>query len=156
MDVVEKLKWLDQEYLSNYDRINVDSAIPEQAPFTEPVEHEIPYSISSTDSTENNTYLSCNWAVGNNLNREQYIAFDILDYALLSTQGAPIKQALLDAGIGTDIYGGYDSSSYQPVFSIVAKHANASDQKRFVQIIRKVLQEQVENGINKKTLLAAD
>ena len=155
MDVVEKLKWLDQEYLSNYDRINVDSAIPEQAPFTEPVEHEIPYSISSTDSTENNTYLSCNWAVGNNLNREQYIAFDILDYALLSTQGAPIKQALLDAGIGTDIYGGYDSSSYQPVFSIVAKHANASDQKRFVQIIRKVLQEQVENGINKKTLLAA-
>ena len=129
--------------------------IPEQAPFTEPVEHEIPYSISSTDSTENNTYLSCNWAVGNNLNREQYIAFDILDYALLSTQGAPIKQALLDAGIGTDIYGGYDSSSYQPVFSIVAKHANASDQKRFVQIIRKVLQEQVENGINKKTLLAA-
>ena len=40
-------------------------------------------------------------------------------------------------------------------FLIVAKHANASDQKRFVQIIRKVLQEQVENGINKKTLLAA-
>ena len=57
---------------------------------------------------------------------------------LLSTQGAPIKQALLDAGIGTDIYGGYDSSSYQPIFSIVAKHANASDQKRFVQIIREV------------------
>ena len=155
MDVVEKLNWLDEEYLSHYDRIDVDSSIPEQAPFAAPVEHEIPYSISSTDSTENNTYLSCNWAVGNNLNREQYIAFDILDYALLSTQGAPIKQALLDAGIGTDIYGGYDSGTYQPFFSIVAKHANASDQERFVQIIREVLQEQVKNGINKKTLLAA-
>ena len=44
------------------------------------------------------------------------------------------------------------AAAYQPVFSIVAKHANASDQKRFVQIIRKVLQEQVENGINKKDI----
>ena len=155
MDVVEKLNWLDQEYLSHYDKIEVDSSIPEQKPFDAPKEHEIPYSISSTDSTENNTYLSCNWAVGTNLDRELYIAFDILDYALLSTQGAPVKQALLDAGIGTDIYGGYDSSSYQPIFSIVAKHANASDQKRFEQVIRDVLQEQVKNGINKKTLLAA-
>ena len=155
IDVVEKLNWLDQEYLSHYDKIEVDSSIPEQKPFDAPKEHEIPYSISSTDSTENNTYLSCNWAVGTNLDRELYIAFDILDYALLSTQGAPVKQALLDAGIGTDIYGGYDSSSYQPIFSIVAKHANASDQKRFEQVIRDVLQEQVKNGINKKTLLAA-
>ena len=155
MDVVEKLNWLDQEYLSHYDKIEVDSSIPEQKPFDAPKEHEIPYSISNTDSTENNTYLSCNWAVGTNLDRELYIAFDILDYALLSTQGAPVKQALLDAGIGTDIYGGYDSSSYQPIFSIVAKHANASDQKRFEQVIRDVLQEQVKNGINKKTLLAA-
>lgn len=155
MDVVEKLNWLDQEYLSHYDKIEVDSSIPEQKPFDAPKEHEIPYSISSTDSTENNTYLSCNWAVGTNLDRELYIAFDILDYALLSTQGAPVKQALLDAGIGTDIYGGYDSSSYQPIFSIVAKHANASEQKRFEQVIRDVLQEQVKNGINKKTLLAA-
>ena len=40
-------------------------------------------------------------------------------------------------------------------FSIVAKHANASEQKRFEQVIRDVLQEQVKNGINKKTLLAA-
>ena len=52
MDVVEKLKWLDQEYLSNYDRINVDSCDSGAGTFTEPVEHEIPYSISSTDSTE--------------------------------------------------------------------------------------------------------
>ena len=88
--------------------------------------------ISSAESEENNTYLSYNWAVGTNLDREQYIAFSVLDYALLTTQGAPIKQALLDAGIGTDIYGGYDSGTYQPIFSVIAKHANAGDQEKFV------------------------
>ena len=36
---------------------------------------------------------------------------------------SPMYQALLDAGIGDDIYGGYDSGTYQPVFSIIAKNA---------------------------------
>lgn len=155
MDMEEKLKWLDEEYLSKYDFKEVDSGIPYQEPFAQPVEKEKYYSISSAESEENNTYLSYNWAVGTNVDREQYIAFDILDYALLTTQGAPIKQALLDAGIGDDIYGGYDSSTFQPIFSVIAKNANIRDQEKFVQIIRDVLKEQVEKGLNRKTLMAA-
>lgn len=155
MDVEEKLKWLDQEYLCRYDRLDVDSEIPLQKPFNEPIEVERYYSISSSESEENNSYLSYNWAVGTNLDRVQYIAFDILDYALLNSQGAPIKQALLDAGIGADIYGGYDSGVLQPYFSVVAKNANRSEQERFCQIIHDVLAEQAEKGLNKTTLLAA-
>ena len=155
MDVEEKLRWLDEEYLSAYEYKEIHSKIDYQEPFKQPIERERYYSISSAESEENNTYLSYNWAVGTNLDREQYIAFSVLDYALLTTQGAPIKQALLDAGIGTDIYGGYDSGTYQPIFSVIAKHANAGDQEKFVQIIRDVLKEQVKNGVNKKTLLAA-
>ncbi len=155
MDVEEKLRWLDEEYLSNYDHKEIDSKIAYQKPFERPIERERYYSISSAESEEDNTYLSYNWAIGTNLDREQYVAFDVLDYALLTTQGAPIKQALLDAGIGTDIYGGYDSGTYQPIFSVVAKHANMDDQEKFVRIIQDVLREQVKNGVNKKTLLAA-
>ena len=155
MDVEEKLRWLDEEYLGKYEYTPVDSQIPYQQPFEQPIEKERYYSISSSESEENSTYLSYSWAIGTNLDREQYIAFDVLDYALLSTQGAPIKQALLDAGIGDDIYGGYDSGTYQPVFSIIAKNANLSQKDKFDQIIRDVLTEQVKNGINKKTLLAA-
>ena len=155
MDVEEKLRWLDEEYLSAYDVLEVDSEIRLQPPFQKPAEVRKYYNISGAESEENNTYLSVNWSVGTNLDRTQYIAFDILDYALLNSQGAPIKQALLDAGIGNDIYGGYDSGVYQPYFAVIAKNANASDQERFAQVIRTVLEEQVKNGVNKKTLLAA-
>lgn len=155
MDVEEKLNWLDQEYLCQYDRLDVDSGLPLQKPFDKPIEVERYYSISSAESEENNSYLSYNWTVGTNLDRVQYIAFDILDYALLNSQGAPIKQALLDAGIGDDIYGGYDSSVFQPYFSVVAKNANQSDQEKFCQVIQDVLAEQVKHGLNKTTLLAA-
>ena len=37
-----------------------------------------------------------------------YQAFDVLDYALVSSPGAPVKQALIDAGIGDDVYGSYE------------------------------------------------
>ena len=155
MDVDEKLQWLDEEYLSHYERQTVDSRIAYQQPFAAPIEKKKYYSIASGESEQDNTYLSYNWAVGTNLDAEQYIAFDILDYALLSTQGAPVKQALLDAGIGNDIYGGYDSGTYQPIYSVIAKNANEEDKEKFVSVIRQTLEELVEKGLNKKTLLAA-
>ena len=155
LDVSEKLIWLDREYLSKYDRTEVDSAIPMQKPFAAPVRKEISYSISSAESEEDNTYLSCSWSVGTKLDLEQYIAFDLLDYALLNSPGAPLKQALLDAGISDDIYGGYDCGVLQPYFMIAAKNANPKDEERFYQIIQDTLADQVKNGINRTTLTAA-
>ncbi len=154
MDFEEKLRWLDETYLSAYDRLLLDSTIPVQAPFDAPACEELSYSISSAESEEDNTYLVYNWSVGTNLNPEHYIAFEILDYALLSSNGAPLKQALLDEGIGHDIYGGYDNGILQPFFSVVAKNANEEDKARFLEIIEKELRTQAQ-GLNKTTLLAA-
>lgn len=154
MDIAEKLLWMDEEYLSKYEKINVDSAIAMQESFTKPVEIVKEYPISFGESEVDNTYLSYNMAIGTILDRELYQAFDVLDYALLSAPGAPLKQALIDAGIGKDIVGGYDCGTLQPIFSVVAKNANLEDKERFLVVIRDTLREQVENGIDKKALLA--
>lgn len=154
MDAAEKLDWLDKEYLCKYDTIEVDSEISLQKPFKETKEIKMNYSIASTESTEDNTYISYNMAIGTTLDKELYLAFDILDYALLNAPGAPLKKALLDAKIGKDIMGSYDSSTYQPIFSVVAKNSNPERKEEFVAVIRQVLEEQVKNGINKKALLA--
>lgn len=154
MDMEEKLNWMDQEYLGKYDAIQVDSQVKWQEPFTQVKEVKIPYNIASGESLENNTYLSYNISTGNILDKELYVAFDILDYALLSAPGAPLKQALLDAGIGKDIMASFDNYTLQPMFSIVAKNSNIEKKEEFLSIIRKVLEEQVKHGINKKSLLA--
>lgn len=154
MDMAEKLQWMDEEYLSKYEEIEVDSAIREQKPFAEPVTIVREYPIASDEEETDNTYLSYNLVVGNILDKKLYLAFDVIEYALLLAPGAPLKQALLDAGIGKDITGGYDSSTMQPVFSIVAKNTNLSEKEHFLAVIRQVLEEQVAHGINKKALLA--
>lgn len=154
MDVVERLEWLDKEYLSLYDYKKVNSEINKQPAFDEIKNVEAQYSITMDDSQENKTYLSYNRVVGDSLDEMLYQAFDVLDYALVSSPGAPVKQALIDAGIGDDVYGSYDAGILQPVFSFVAKNANASQADEFESIIESTLKEVVKTGINKEALLA--
>lgn len=154
MDVVERLEWLDKEYLSLYDYKKVNSEINKQPAFDEIKNVEAQYSITMDDSQENKTYLSYNRVVGDTLDEMLYQAFDVLDYALVSSPGAPVKQALIDAGIGDDVYGSYDVGILQPVFSFVAKNANASQADEFENIIENTLKEVVKTGINKEALLA--
>ncbi|XCP86620.1 insulinase family protein [Roseburia hominis] len=154
MDMEEKLEWLDSEYLSAYEKKEVESTIGYQKPFDKMIDISKEYSIASNESLEDNTYLSYNKVIGTSLDRELYLAFQILDYALLSAPGAVLKKALQEAGIGKDITGSYDNSTYQPIFSVIAKNANACQKEEFVGIIEDTLRLLVEKGIDKKSLLA--
>ena len=154
MDMAEKLNWLDEMYLSEFDAMEIDSEIRFQEPFDQVKEVEMNYSISSNESEEDNTYLSYSKVIGTSLDRELYQAFQVLDYALLSAHGAPLKKALLDAGIGKDIMGAYDNGIYQPMFSVVAKNANTQQKNEFVAVIEKTLSDIVKKGMDAKALAA--
>ena len=154
MDMAEKLKYIDENYLSAFDSMKVDSEISLQKAFDKRKDIKDFYPILKEDSLQDNTYLSLNYAVGSSLDPKFYVAFDVLDYALCSAPGAPIKKALIDKGIGSEVFSDYDNGIIQPVFSIVAKNANADQKEEFVATIEQVLRSQVENGIDKKALLA--
>ena len=154
MDMEEKLRFIDEKYLSAFDALDVDSNILEQTPFSQVKDLQEEYPISENEEEEDNTYLSFNMVVGNAMDSMLGVAFDVLDYALLSAPGAPLKKALLDAQIGKDIYGSFDDGILQPYFSIVAKGAKTSQKEEFVSIIRKSLEDIVKNGVDKKAILA--
>ncbi len=154
MDMAEKLTWLDEEYLSHYEERPVDSRIREQKAFAEPVEREFSYSITEGESEEDATYLSVNTVVGDDLDPKLYVAFQILEYTLLDAPGAPLKQALIDAGIGKDVMGGYESGILQPYFSVIAKDANKEQKGEFLAIVKGTLRKLADQGINRKSLLA--
>lgn len=154
MDMNEKLDWLDREYLSQYEAIEVDSAIPLQQPFMEMKDEQIEYGIAEGESEEDGTYLSWNKVVGTSLDEKLAVAFDMLEYVLLNTPGTPLRKALLDLNIGKDIYGGYDNGILQPNFSVIAKSAKLSQKEVFIETIERVLREVAEKGISKKSLQA--
>ncbi|MCR4903785.1 MAG: insulinase family protein [Butyrivibrio sp.] len=154
MDMAKKLKYIDEAYLSHFDSLTIDSHIDDQKAFDAPKELHKKYSIMKEESEADNTFLTYNCSVGTTLDRKEYVAFEILDYALCSAPGAPLKKALIDKGIGKDVYSEYDNGIKQPMFSVIAKNANADQKDDFVNCIRETLKELAEKGIDKKSLLA--
>ena len=155
MDFAAQLDWIDREYLSRFEVHPVDSSINLQKPFDQMLVLEKPYSISSEESLEDNTYLSYSAVIGRSTDTVLATAFSILEYVLLESPGAPLKEALLEAGIGTDIQGSYDSGTMQPVFSVIAKGANADDRERFLDVVRSALEKICSEGLEERSLQAA-
>lgn len=154
MDMEEKLEFIDSHYLSAFDSLAIDSQIRDQETFAQIKDIQKNYPVSEDEGEEDNTYLSYNMVVGEAADINLSLAFEVLDYALLSAPGAPLKQALLDAKIGKDIYGSFEDGIKQTYFSIVAKGANLSQKEEFVKVIRDTLTKIMEEGIDKKAVTA--
>ena len=65
-----------------------------------------------------------------------------------------VFEVLQDAGIGADIYGGFENHMLEDLFCIVAKNTKSEDYDRFYAVIRDSLQKIVDEGINEKAILA--
>lgn len=155
MDFEERLRWLDKEYLSNFDYHKVDLSIPMQEGFGELKEVEDFYSLGEDESPKENTYLSLNIAINEVRTKNLNLAFDILNYVLLGAPGAPVKQALINAGIGKDILSQFTNEYLQPTISIVAKNTDEECKEEFLSIIRDTLTELSHEGLNKNSLRGA-
>ena len=155
MDFEERLTWLDQEYLNQYDRITIASEVKKQDSFSAIREVKTFYSLSEEEEAKDNTYLSLSMVIGDALDKELGLTMQILDYVLLQAPGAPIKQALLDAGIGKDILGGYEDELLQPILTIIAKNSEEEKKDQLIGTVRDVLSKLVAEGVEEKSLRAA-
>lgn len=154
MDMAERLAWMDEYYLSRYDRLEIDSHIEKQQEFSKTNEVTKPYAITDGESEKDNTVLAYNWVIGDSDDVKLNYAFSVLEYALMEMPGAPLKQALIDEGIGKDVYGQYADGIRQPFYSIIAKYANEEDKDRFQETIESTLKSLVKNGLDKQALKA--
>ena len=155
MDAEKYLTFIDEHYLSDFEKKQVDTSWKPQEAFKEVKRVEAVYPVSEQDEIQNKTFLSYNAVIGTSLNKELYIAFQILDRALFSMQGAPVKKALMEAGIGKDISSSYDNGIEQPVFSVVAQEADEEKEADFVRIIEDTLRKISKEGIQRRSLESA-
>ena len=154
MDMAEKLEFIDEHYLSAFDALQVDSEVGTEPAFSEAVRRVREYPINPGEDVEENTYLAWNLSVADSLDRELYVAMQILDYALCSAPGAPLKQALVDRGLGRDVYSFYENGVRQPFFSVISKGVDAGREQEFRDVIRQVLTGIAKDGFDEKALLA--
>ena len=155
MDMIERLRFLDEKYLSEYERIELDSRIRPQAPFTAPAECEKSYSIQKDEDPAGKAFLAWNAALPTDWTPKDALAFRILDYVLCDAEGAPVKEALRDAGIGQDVESLYEPGLYQAYYSVTAKYTDPDRKEEFLRVIRDTLTELAENGLNPRAVQGA-
>ncbi len=147
-DIDQYLKHMDGDYLSKFEKIEVDSEIIVQTPQTKHIEVNDFYPISANESSENKDYLSLNYNLGLVTDPIGYISAQIIKHALFNSTAAPVKKALLDAGIGEDIVASLDDG-LQVGLSIVAKNTSVERKEDFKNIINTTLMQLINRGIEK-------
>ena len=155
MDIAEKLAYLDRAYLSHFERIPVPSRIDRQQVFAGQVVKEHFYPIGADEPLEENAFLSLNWVIGDTTDRKRVMALQILDHALLRMQGAPLRQALIDAGLGRDVDSNYESDVLQPFFSIIVSKSEVARAEEFVRIVKETLTKLADGGLDHMLVKAA-
>ncbi|MCR5175336.1 MAG: insulinase family protein [Anaerovibrio sp.] len=152
MDIVEQLKFIDEEYLSHFDVVDVDSVIHKQKAFDEIKDICAEYPVGAEETTEAKTFLAYSVVAGSSDDMEEYMAMSILEDALIRHQAAPLRKAIIDAGICKDISSYYEGEILQPFFTIELNGSEEKYKEKFQQIVRDTLCDIVKNGIDKELL----
>ena len=154
MDVAEQLAYLDREYLSKFDRIEVDSAIDFHPAFDEMKRVAEVYPIGEDESAAEKSFLSLNLVVGDTLDTQTNLALEVLTHALFTSPAAPVRKALIDSGLGKDVDAGLEDDLRQPTFTITMTGSEIDRVEKFYKLLTDELQKLVDGGID-KTLLQA-
>lgn len=154
-DLQELLEFINDEYLQHFDRVETNIEIGTQEPFKLMKEHTIEYPIPINADPVGKAYLSLNYAVGKAEDVETCLAMKIIMHFLLATQAAPLKKALITAGIGRDVLMNYNGKLSQHAFSIIARGTDEHKKEAFKQVIVDTLKGMAENGADHKLILAS-
>ncbi len=155
MDIEETLRFIDEEYLSHFGRHAVDSAVKTQSPFAKRQTMERSYGIAAADEEANKAIHSLYIAMNDHMTTAESMGLKILNYTLIEMDGAPLKKAVVDAGIGNDLSGSYSDSYKQPVWEIETTGSEPDRQEKFAQVLDSTMRSLVLNGLDRDMLSAA-
>ena len=161
VDIDERLEYIDREYLSKYERIEVNTDIKSQLPFTAPVKAEGEYPISEGEDTKNKSFLSLNFLIDLNSNscdkffdtnltsdvkkRTLELAMQILLKTIVENEAAPLRKAIIESGLGKDVDFSFETDLKQPMVSIIVNGAEYESADKFNEVTLNTLKELSKN-----------
>ena len=150
-DLNKELAFIDAEYLSDFEKADVSAFIPLQKPFKSMKQVTGYYPVTDDATTENQTYLTLNFVIGQNTDLPKSMALEVLKEVLVNQESAPIRLALQEAGIGKEVRA-YMDDFKQNVFQIVVQNANPGDKDKFREIVLNTLRKTAEKGLDKEAV----
>ena len=152
MDMAEKLAFLDEHYLRRMPKGTSRPRLTLQNQ-QNGVRVAIPYDTDQPEADQVQCALA--WYTGAFADRERQLGVEILLDALLGTNQAPLKAALLEQNLGADIDIGFDDSTLQPTLELVLRGATAETAPEFAAGVKQAVERLLAQGIPQDLLLAS-
>jgi hypothetical protein len=152
LDIDKALAFIDEKYLSAFDKTVPDSDIPLQKPFEKPVKVEESYSIGEDENPEGKNILSLNFTCSTVLDVSTTTAMSTLKQILLDSAASPLKLAIQQSNLCADNFAYYDDSCLQPTLSIFCKNVKDENIEPLIQLIYGELERIAKDGIDKKLI----
>lgn len=147
VDLKPTLALLDS-YLTRFERRPADVAVPRQKPVS--AAKTVPYAC---DEAGERTILMDGWVTGTFADRERILALDVLSDLLAGSNEAPLKKALLDAGLCRDCTLGIGGSEQMAVYLRVQNTSEAKAPK-CRETVRTTLERLCREGLDAKRIAA--
>ncbi|MBN1755012.1 insulinase family protein [bacterium] len=151
----QELQYLSENYLDHFSYLEINSAIPLNKTLNKPIEYIDYYPITPDESLKKKSYMSYATVIGNNLQRELQIAFDIIEYALLETPASPLTDNLLKANIAEDVEGSHSLDLLQPYIHVDLINTDPDHKDKFLEIYYNTLRKIVREGLDRDLVQAA-
>lgn len=164
LDVDRALAFLDERYLSQPSAASrrMDAAVaagedpstlaPNPLDVQEPVTCE--YKRVEMATTPENALVGLGLVLGSALDRKRTIAADILFEALLGSNEAPVKKAILAAGLGGNVVSYTAAESLQPYELIMLQNAQPGVARELRRVFQDACRDLCERGVPRERLEA--
>ena len=139
LDMEERMEWIDQEYLSKFDKISIDSKVKTQPAFTEMKNVTLEYPIGPNEDAGQKAQFAYALSLKDSKNIKLQLALNIIASTLVNAEGSEIKQAILDAKIAEDFQADFEDGIKQPIFGFIATNAKPEKKQEMLDIINEKL-----------------
>ena len=152
--IEDELHYLQDNFLKAFDQREERRTVELGALIKEPLLVKDKYSVESSDTAEK-TFLAVGTHVGSVSDRIQNGAFQIIANILYNSDGSPLKNKIISAGICKDFGGIYLSSScFNTIMLTYLVGSEANNLESFQSIYRQALKEMVADGLDRDLVIS--
>jgi hypothetical protein len=150
------LAFLDDRYLSEFDRLSIDTTIAPQPRWSEPAFETVPYPVGPNEDGANKAAVVLTFRTNDVTDAVTTLSMHLLSDYLLGNAASPLRRALIDSRLGEELtdsgYAGHQRDTY---FTVGLKGTQADRSAAITELVLKSCSELIKEGLDPKKVEAA-
>jgi Zn-dependent M16 (insulinase) family peptidase len=148
---------IEENALARFERIDVDTSIPDVKRFRKPVKAVEPYPATRGEDNTRKAQALVAWVTVPSGDSFRLLAMKVLSEVLLANAGSPLRKALIDSKLGTAMAdgSGLQDDYRETVFGAGLKDIAPEDAEKVEQVVLETLERLATDGVDKAQVDAA-